>query len=92
IVKNSWGTDFGAGGYFYLCYGSASMDEVASLEYKDYNPNEKLYYWDEAGLVDSGFFGNWDDYSGWMASIFTSSQNGSLTHVDFWTTSNNAQY
>jgi hypothetical protein len=27
-----------------------------------------------------------------MASVFTAAQSGDLTHVDFWTTSNNAQY
>jgi len=68
------------------------MCEVASFDYKDYNSHEQLYYWDEAGMVIH--YGGWGDYdySGWMASAFTSSQDGNLTHVDFWTTSNNAQY
>lgn len=89
IVKNSWGTDWGNSGYFYLCYGSANMSEVASLEYKDYDPNESIYYWDEAGLVNTFGCGT---TSAWMANIFTASQEGILTHVDFWTTSNNAAY
>ena len=89
IAKNSWGTGWGDNGYFYLCYGSASMCEVASLDYKDYDANETLYYWDEAGQVSgAGCSGP----SAWMANIFTSAQDGNLTHVDFWTTSNNAQY
>ncbi len=66
------------------------MCEVVSFDYKDYDSDEQIYYWDEAGIV--GGLGNWDDYSGWMANIFSSGQNGNLTHVDFWTTSNNAQY
>ena len=90
IVKNSWGTDWGTDGFFYLCYGSAGMCEVTSLDYKDYDTNEQLYYWDEAGQI--GGLGNWEDCSGWMASIFASNQDGNLTHVDFWTTSNNVQY
>ena len=89
IVKNSWGTGWGDNGYFYLCYGSAGMCEVASFDYKDYDPNEEVYYWDEAGQLNS--IGAGSD-SCWMANIFTSAQDGSLTHVDFWTTSNNAQY
>ena len=91
IVKNSWGTDWEANGYFYLCYGSASMCEVASLDYKDYDPNEKVYYWDEAGTVFFAGVGC-EASSAWMANIFSSTQDGSLSHVDFWTTSNNAQY
>jgi C1A family cysteine protease len=89
LVKNSWGTDWGNNGYFWLAYNSSCMGEIAYLKYKNYDPNEKLYYWDEAGQV--GVVG-YSAPSAWMANIFTSSQNGSLTHVDFWTTSNNAQY
>jgi C1A family cysteine protease len=89
LVKNSWGTGWGNDGYFWLTYDSSCMDEIAYLQYKDYDPNEKLYYWDEAGYVTSI---GCDAPSAWMANIFTSTQNGSLTHVDFWTTSNNARY
>ena len=90
LVKNSWGTGWGNAGYFWLAYDSSYMTEIAYLEYGDYDPAEQIYYWDEAGWV--GDFGNWNDYSGWMANIFTSEQSGSLTHVDFWTTSKNAEY
>lgn len=89
LVKNSWGTDFGNSGYFWLAYDSSCMQEIAYLEYKDYDPDEKLYYWDEAGIVNDFGYG---DPSAWMASIFNSTQDGILTHVDFWTTSSNAQY
>jgi|GEM_PF-1721014 len=89
IVKNSWGTGWGDDGYFYLCYGSANMGGVAALDYRDYEPGETIYYWDEAGQVGSAGYGT---SSAWMANIFTAEQGGMLTHVDFWTTSHNAQY
>jgi len=96
IVKNSWGTaDSWAGGagvsdgYFYLAYDSSCAEEIAYLEYKDPVPGEELLYWDEAGFVAAAGYG---DNRAWMASVFTADQASDLTHVDFWTTSNNAQY
>jgi C1A family cysteine protease len=89
LVKNSWGTGWGDSGYFWLAYDSSSMCEIAYLQYGDYNANETLYYWDEAGFVNDGGYG---DTSAWMASVFTSGQYGALTHVDFWTTSNDTTY
>ena len=90
IVKNSWGPGWGNDGFFYLAYDSSSVTEIAYLGYKDPVLGEELLYWDEAGIVDSA--GYVVDHSAWMASVFTADQYGDLTHVDFWTTSNNAQY
>jgi len=89
IAKNSWGTDWGNDGYFYLAYNSSCVHEIAYLEYKDHVPDEELLYWDEAGFVRAA---GYDDNSAWMASVFTAAQLGDLTHVDFWTTSSNTQY
>ena len=89
LVKNSWGTLWGNNGYFWLAYDSSCMTGIAYVQYKNYDPNEELYYWDEAGLVSAIGCGT---PSAWMANIFTSTQNGSLTHVDFWTSSDNAEY
>ncbi|MHC1574328.1 MAG: C1 family peptidase [Candidatus Methanogasteraceae archaeon] len=89
IVKNSWGTGWGNDGYFYLAYNSSSVTEIAYLEYDDPVPGEELLYWDEAGFVNAVGYGN---SSSWIASVFTADQSGNMTHVTFWTTSNNAQY
>jgi PGF-pre-PGF domain-containing protein len=89
IVKNSWGTGWGNDGYFYLAYKSSCVEEIAYLEHKDPVPDEELLYWDEAGFVYSIGYG---DSGAWMASVFTPDHSGNVTHVDFWTTSNNAEY
>jgi C1A family cysteine protease len=97
LVKNSWGTaDSWAGGattsdgYFWMAYDSSCMTEIAYLEYGDYDPNETLYYWDEAGMYDCAGTGTTETYL--MASVFTSAQDGVLTHVDFWTPDEDASY
>jgi C1A family cysteine protease len=89
LVKNSWGTGWGNSGYFWLAYDSSCMTEIAYLEYEDYDPNEMIYYWDEAGQVGAAGCGT---PSAWIANIFASAQDVDLTHVDFWTTSKNAEY
>jgi C1A family cysteine protease len=81
ILKNRWGTGWGNAGFVYLAYDSNGFTEVAYLEYKDPIPDEVLLYWDEAGHVSSTGYG---DNSAWMANVFTATQYGDLTHVDFW--------
>ncbi|MGA2671017.1 MAG: C1 family peptidase [Dehalococcoidia bacterium] len=92
LVKNSWGTGWGNNGYFWLAYNSSCMTEIAYLKYKNYDPNEKLYYWDEAGWVGSLGYTSGDKTTAWMANIFTMTASGTLTNVDFWATGNNASY
>jgi len=90
IIKNSWGTLAGQGGYYYMTYGSSNLGDVgyfASVSAAD--PNETIYYYDEAGYITSRGYGG---SSAWMANVFSATQAGRLNAADFWTTSNNAQY
>jgi C1A family cysteine protease len=89
LVKNSWGTDWGNAGYFWLAYDSSCMTEVAYLTYEDTDAGAELLYWDEAGFVGSH---GYEDTSAWMTNVFTSPRDSTLTHVEFWTTDHNTEY
>jgi len=88
IVKNSWGTSWANNGYFYLCYGSANIREVASYMQKEYE-SEHILWWDEAGWVGNVGYG---DSDAWMAGYFTADVSAQITHVDFYTVSPATSY
>ena len=87
IVKNSWGTLWGAEGYFYIRYGSARIGENACVftGYKSYDPAEMIYHHDEWGWKISVGYGDSDD---WGLVAFTPAglppEGRLLKAVDFW--------
>jgi len=93
IVKNSWGTGWGDGGFFYVSYydkfiGSAidnqsSWDTVAFLGENTSN-YDTVYSYDKLGEVQDYTYGT--NKTGSFANVFTANSSETIKAVGFYTT------
>ena len=98
IVKNSWGTGWGDGGYFHLSYNDASLCDGAVFIAGPTTESDAVYNYDPLGWVDALGFGTTP--TAWFSNVFTAgSGRGSkhatredLTAVSFYTATADAAY
>ncbi len=85
IVRNSWGTNWGDGGYFYITYGAANIGSASSFvhSWQDYDSTGDVWYYDDDGWWGSWGFGN---PTGWGLAKFIPDTTTNVTRVEFWTT------
>ncbi len=91
IIKNSWGTGWGQGGYFYISYydtkiGKSNFMFNGTDPVIDYN---RVYQYDPLGWVNSMGFGT---NTAWFSNIFTASSSELLSAVSFFTASPNSSF
>lgn len=80
LVKNSWGTGFGAGGYFWVSYYDTdfAMEQGAVFTAVPRSTYTDVYQYDDFGFVTNyGYGGN----TGWMANRFTARTSDPLVAV-----------
>lgn len=103
IVRNSWGTWFGQGGYFYISYYDSIfgynnyITDVAVYNNAESTTNyDHIYQYDPLGWVTGlavGMMGTLDSSTmAWFANAFTAGDGENLAAVSFYTPVMNASY
>lgn len=102
IAKNSYGTEWGKGGYFYISYEDTSLLEAVSCTNASENEYSNIYQYDEYGwaasfpsnIISDIISGKRTQPSdtGYMANIFQASSDEIISAVSFYTTEENAEY
>ncbi len=90
IARNSWGTGWGEGGYFYISYYDTRAGSGNAAFINAVNPvTSTVYQYDPLGWVT-----NWgyDSTIAWGANVFTATSNGSITSVGTYASTVSTSY
>jgi len=87
IVRNSWGTEWGDSGYFYMSYDSHIFDGVAYVNSEKIY--DRIYQYDPLGWLRSiGFSSTTASF----ANVFTAKDDDRITAISLYTTDANTSY
>lgn len=90
LVRNNWGDDWGDNGYCYVSYYDSWIGRPSAQYFSEsVNNYDHVYQYDPLGWVIS--FGTGSD-TGYLANVFSSSQDEELSAVGFFTAVPNSDY
>ncbi|MCD6286152.1 MAG: hypothetical protein J7M39_09615, partial [Anaerolineae bacterium] len=85
IVRNSWGSGWGDGGYFYMTYNAGDLGRNSSFghTWQNYNAGDHVMYYDDDGWTTTWAMG--DDKKDWGLVAYVPPADTVATAVEFWT-------
>lgn len=96
LVKNSWGSDWGDGGYFWVSYydHNFAVSAMAVISGNESKSNyATIYQYDELGYTGESFKpGDSRVNGGWMANVFTATADDQIAAVGFYVLAPNTSY
>ena len=92
IVRNSWGEEFGEGGYFYMSYYDTSLDSGIAYILSSPDLYGIIHQHDPLGWVRSVSASEANPETGWMANVFTAGEDQTLRAVSFYAAAFGAKY
>ncbi len=87
LCKNSWGTDFGDNGYFWISYEDASLCDYTTLTAAKADLYDSIAQYDGYGYNKAVEFKN--TQAAYMANVFTAQKESAVSHVGFYTVADN---
>ncbi len=93
IIRNSWGSDWGDQGYFYVSYYDKNLantaDNIIFMTGQSVKNYDNIYQYDPFG--DVGNYG-YDNNVGWFSNVFKSNGRELLKAASFYVTQPNSAY
>jgi len=94
IVRNSWGSTWGEGGYFYISYEDTSLGKEYYAFFNDPSALRgkkatKVYYYDNLGVTGKVGAGS---NTFWGANRFTATEDGTIEAVVFYASAPSTSY
>jgi len=92
LIKNSWGTAWGDGGYFYISYYDSIMGRGGDAVFQNAEPTtnySSVYQYDPLGWVGNLGYGL---DTAWFANVFTAEESEQLAAVSFYSGAVNSSY
>lgn len=91
LCENSWGTEFGDGGFFYVSYEDANLGKTNIVYTCIEEPDnyDSLYQSDHCGWVGQLGYG---EEMAWAANIYTAKYAEAVKAVGFYTVDENTEY